>query len=153
MNDGIETAKDFIRATRDILKTMAGMEARPGAPYVKKDRTAEGDVSAIIGVTGDRTGTISVSFSRACAMALVKGMLGDSVEDIVKDTQDAVGEVANMVSGQARASSAARGIVMQGSTPSVIMGVGHSISHQSGRPVMAIPFSTESGDFTVEFCF
>jgi chemotaxis protein CheX len=153
MNDGIETARDFIRATRDILRTMAGMEARAGAPYVKKDRAAEGDVSAIIGVTGDRTGTISVSFSRACAVALVRGMLGDSVEDIVQDTRDAVGEVTNMVSGQARASLAARGIVMQGSTPSVIMGDGHRITHQSGCPVMAIPFSTDSGEFTVEFCF
>jgi chemotaxis protein CheX len=153
MNEGIETAKDFIRATVDILKTMAGMEAKAGVPFVKKDRTAEGDVSAVIGVTGDRTGTISVSFSRACALALVQGMLGDSVEDIVRDTQDAVGEVTNMVSGQARASLAAKGITMQGSTPSVIMGVGHRISHQSGRPVMAIPFTTEAGDFTVEFCF
>ncbi|MDR2124822.1 MAG: chemotaxis protein CheX [Desulfovibrio sp.] len=153
MNEDIETAKDFIRATLDVLKTMAFLEAKAGTPYVKKDRTAEGDVSAIIGVTGDRTGTISVSFSRACALALVRGMLGDSVEDIVQDTRDAVGELANMVSGQARASLAARGIVMQGSTPSVIMGVGHHISHQSGRPVMAIPFSAESGEFTVEFCF
>ncbi|MDR1946192.1 MAG: chemotaxis protein CheX [Desulfovibrio sp.] len=153
MNDHIEIARDFVKATLDILNTMAGMRAQAGMPFIKKDRTAGGDVSAIIGVTGDRTGTISVTFSRGCAVALVKGMLGDSAEDIIKDIQDAVGEVANMVSGQARASLAVRGTVMQGSTPSVIMGDGHTISHQSGKPVVAIPFSTDAGDFTVEFCF
>ncbi|MDR3176486.1 MAG: chemotaxis protein CheX [Desulfovibrio sp.] len=153
MDEGLKIAKHFIKATREILGTMAGLDAQPGTPYVKKNLVAKGDVSAVVGVTGDRTGTISVSFSRSCAIALVRGMLGDSVEDIIRDTQDAVGELSNMVSGQARAALAGEGLVMQGSTPSVIMGNGHTISHAAGKPVMAMPFSTEYGDFTVEFCF
>ncbi|MDR0827944.1 MAG: chemotaxis protein CheX [Desulfovibrio sp.] len=153
MSDGIEIAKHFIKATEDILLTMACMKAKAGVPYVKKNLVAKGDVSAVVGVTGDRTGTISVSFPRACAVALVKGMLGDDIEDIIKDTQDAVGELTNMISGQTRAAMAGEGIVMQGSTPSVIMGDGHTISHASGKPVMAMPFATEHGEFTVEFCF
>ncbi|MDR2801531.1 MAG: chemotaxis protein CheX [Desulfovibrio sp.] len=153
MDDDLRIAKHFIKATREILMTMAGLDVKAGTPYVKKNLVAKGDVSAVVGVTGDRTGTISVSFSRSCAIALVRGMLGDSVEDIIRDTQDAVGELANMVSGQARAALAGEGLVMQGSTPSVIMGSGHTISHAAGMPVMAMPFTTEHGDFTVEFCF
>ena len=153
MLHGVEIAKPFIKATLEVLGTMAGISAKAGAPYVKKDLAAKGDVSAIVGVTGDKTGTIAVSFSRPCAIALVKGMLGDDVQDILQDIQDAVGEVTNMVSGQARAQLAGMGITLQGSTPTVIIGDGHIIRHITANPVVAIPFSSESGDFTVEFCF
>lgn len=153
MLDGIAIAKPFIKATQSILETMAGMKAKAGKPYVKKNNEAEGDISAIVGVTGDATGTIALTFSRECASALVTGMLGDDVQDIHQDSQDAVGEVTNMVSGQARASLVDMGITLQGSTPTVITGDRHKIRHMSANPVIAIPFSTKSGNFTVEFCF
>lgn len=152
MLSDIDIAKSFIKATTDILSTMAGIEARPGAPYVKKSAAARGDVSAIVGVTGPKRGTIAVSFTEACAVALVRGMLGDDIQDLMQDTQDAVGEVANMVSGQARANLAAKGLTLQGATPTVIIGKNHMISHTTTSPVMAIPFSTPAGEFTVEFC-
>ena len=153
MLSGIDTARPFVRATLDILSTMAGIQASAGQPYVKKNATATGDVSAIVGVTGDKKGSIAVTFSRACAIALVKGMLGDDIQDVLQDTQDAVGEVTNMVSGQARAGLTEMGLTLQGSTPTVIVGTSHTIRHISAGPVIAIPFTSAVGDFTVEFCF
>ncbi len=147
-----EIAKYFVKATTGIVATMAGIEAVPGTPFVKKDQTARGDISAIIGVTGPRKGTIAMSFTKECAFAIVLGMLGDSVEDLMQDAQDAVGEIANMVSGQARAGIAEKGLVLQGATPSVITGENHHIRHMSSGAVIAIPFSTKAGPFTVEFC-
>lgn len=153
MLEGVAVAKPFIKATLDILSTMACITATPGKPYVKKNHVAVGDVSAVVGVTGDKVGTIAVSFTKSSAIALVKGMLGDDIHDLMQDVQDAVGEVANMISGQARAALAENGMVLQGSTPTVILGDGHIISHISSNPVVAIPFATEHGEFTVEFCF
>ena len=152
MLSDIDIAKSFIKATTNILSTMATIEAKPGAPYVKKSAVAKGDVSAIVGVTGPKRGTIAVSFTEACAVALVKGMLGDDIQDLMQDTQDAVGEVANMISGQARANLAAKGLTLQGATPTVIIGKNHIVSHTTTSPVMAIPFVTPAGEFTVEFC-
>ena len=153
MLSGIEIARPFVKATLEILHTMAGIEASAGKPYVKKSHTAAGDVSAIVGVTGDKKGSIAATFTRACAIALVKGMLGDDIQDVLQDTQDAVGEVTNMVSGQARAGLVDLGLTLQGSTPTVIVGTGHTIRHISNSPVVAIPFSSAAGEFTVEFCF
>lgn len=151
--NGIEVAKPFIAATVNVLSTMAGIQPQPGKPYVKKNNVAKGDVSAVIGITGHKNGSISVTFTKSCAIALVKGMLGDDIQDILQDTKDAVGEVTNMISGEARAGLAEMGMVFQGSTPSVIMGDGHTISHVTKSPIMAIPFLTNHGEFTVEFCF
>ncbi len=153
MLSGVEIAKPFVKATLDILNTMAGLSATAGAPYVKKNYMAKGDVSALVGVSGDKSGSIAVSFSRPCAIALVKGMLGDDIENVLQDTQDAVGEVTNMISGQARAGLQLLGLTLQGTTPTVIVGDGHTIRHISSSPVVAIPFQTPSGEFTVEFCF
>ncbi len=153
MPSGVEIAKPFIKATVDILDTMAGLKATPGTPYVKKNNIAKGDVSALVGVSGDRTGTIAVSFTKPCAIALLRGMLGDDIQDLLSDLQDAVGEIANMISGQARAGMVELGLTLQGSTPTVIVGDNHMLRHISSSPVMAIPFSSAAGEFTVEFCF
>jgi chemotaxis protein CheX len=149
----VEIAKPFIQATIQVLSTMASITPMAGAPYVKKNDVACGDVSAIVGITGDKAGSISVTFTKACAIGLVKGMLGDDIKDIVQDTKDAVGEVTNMISGQARSGLSEMGMNFHGSTPTVIMGDNHTISHVTKGPIMAIPFTTNVGEFTVEFCF
>ncbi|MFV0421983.1 chemotaxis protein CheX [Oleidesulfovibrio sp.] len=149
---GIEIAKPFVTATTNVLSTMAGITPTPGQPYVKKNNVAKGDVSAVVGITGHKNGSISVTFTKQCAIAVVKAMLGDDIQDIIQDTKDAVGEVTNMISGQARAALAEMGMVFQGATPSVIMGDGHTISHVTKSPIIAIPFKTNHGEFTVEFC-
>jgi chemotaxis protein CheX len=149
----VELAKPFITATISVLSTMAQVTPVAGKPYVKKNNVAQGDVSGLVGVTGDKTGSVSISFTKVCAITIVKNMLGDDIQDLLQDVKDAVGEITNMISGQARAGLAEMGIVLQGSTPTVIMGDNHSISHVTNAPIMAIPFSTPNGDFTIEFCF
>ncbi|NCC24326.1 MAG: chemotaxis protein CheX [Deltaproteobacteria bacterium] len=148
-----ELAKPFIKATKDVLVAMANINPTAAKPYVKKDNTAQGDVSAVIGLSGDKNGTFAISFSKKCALHIVKQMLGDAIEDLMNDVQDAVGEISNMISGQARVGLVDLGVTLAGSTPSVIMGDGHTIKHVTKAPVMAIPFSTENGEFTIEFCF
>lgn len=149
----ITIAKHFIKATKDILGTMAGIAPREGKPFVRKNGPQEGNISAIIGVTGMRKGSICVNFGREAAKELIVGMLGDDIVDEQQDMEDAVGEISNMISGQARASLDAEGLNMQGSTPTLITGSGHSIHYTASGPIIAIPFELGEGAFTVEFCF
>ncbi|NMC49016.1 MAG: chemotaxis protein CheX [Desulfovibrio sp.] len=148
-----EVARPFVEATRHVLSMMAQLDPAAGKPYIKKGSSATGDVSAVVGLTGDKHGSISLSFSKKCAIAIVKNMLGDDIVDIIQDAKDAVGEVTNMISGQARAGLSQLGLNLQSSTPTVIFGDNHTISHVTSGPVIAIPFSSEFGDFTLEFCF
>lgn len=152
MND-VALAKPFVQATINVLSSMTGMSPVPGKPYVKKTDKAQGDVSAIVGITGCKSGAVALSFSQACAIALVKGMLGDAIEDIIADTRDAVGEITNMISGQARAMLSEMGLPLQGSTPSIIFGANHSLAFPGQITTIAIPFETDYGSFTLEFCF
>ena len=89
-------AKPFIKATQDVLSAMAALNITADTPYLKKDRKGTGDVSAVIGITGDKSGSFSISFDRKTAIHLTRQMLGDAIEDIVQDVQDAVGEITNI---------------------------------------------------------
>ena len=149
----VALAKPFVQATINVLSSMTGLSPVPCKPYVKKTDKAQGDVSAIVGITGCKSGAVALSFSQSCAIALVKGMLGDAIEDIIADTRDAVGEITNMISGQARATLSEMGLPLQGSTPSIVFGANHSLSFPGQVTTVAIPFETDYGAFTLEFCF
>ena len=150
--ESVEIAKAFIAATTNILSTMVSITPVAGKPFVKTDRTALGDFSAVVGVTGKYIGSICVTFTREGGIHVAQAMLGDALEDLEQDIIDTVGEITNIISGQTRATLAEKGIVLQGSTPTIIVGEKHRITHLSRAPVMCIPFSIPTGSFSVEFC-
>ena len=148
----IRLVNPFIDATLHVLKTIAATEAVAGKPYIKKDHQARGDVTGIIGLTGEASGTISVSFTESCIIAIVSRMFGEEIESLNGEIEDAVGEISNMISGQARQKLEGMGKLIHGAIPSVIVGKGHTISHFTSHPVVAVPFETPDGGFTIEVC-
>lgn len=148
----VDLVNPFIDATLHVLKTMSSTEAVPGKPYIKEDKQARGDVTAVIGLTGEASGTISVSFTEGSIIAIVSRMFGEKVESLNGEIKDAVGEIANMISGQGRRKLEEMGKVLHGAIPSVIMGKNHSVSHFTTKPVVAVPFETDAGGFTIEIC-
>jgi len=142
----------FIDATLNVLGTMASTRARAGKPYIKKDKVARGDVTGVIGLTGEAKGTISVSFTEKSILAIVSNMFKEEMKELNEEVKDDVGEITNMISGVARKRLEELGRSLKAAIPTVIMGKNHSISHITTSPVIAIPFSTDNGDFTIEVC-
>ncbi len=132
---------------------MAFMTVDAGKPYLKKGNLAVGDVSGVIGLTGVANGTIAVTFEEHCILAVVSNMLGEKMDTLNEDIADAVGELTNMISGQARKELEEVGKVFKAAIPSVITGKNHSIKHYVDGPKIAIPFKTKGGKFTIEVCF
>lgn len=143
----------FINATLNVLETMAFITVTPGKPYVKKDNLAVGDVTGILGLTGIANGTIAVTFEEKCILTIVSNMFGEAMEMLNDEISDAVGELTNMISGQARRELEQMGKVFKAAIPSVVTGKNHSIRHYSEGPQIAIPFNTDGGNFTIEVCF
>ncbi len=143
----------FIDGTLNVLETMAFTKARAGRPYLKKDQVALGDVSAVIRLTGEARGTISVSFTEQSILAIVTNMFGEEMKEINNEIKDAVGEITNMISGQARQKLEELGKSLKAEIPSVIAGNNHTIDHITTSQIIAIPFETDNGTFTIEVCF
>jgi chemotaxis protein CheX len=142
----------FINATINVLDTMAFVKAKPGKPYLKKDDTARGDVTGVIGLTGMAHGTISVTFEENSILKIISNMFGEEITTLDHEVADAVGELTNMISGQARMELEQKGKVFEAAIPSVITGKGHKIIHITEGPKIAIPFEIDEGAFTIEVC-
>ncbi|MDY7036386.1 MAG: chemotaxis protein CheX [Thermodesulfobacteriota bacterium] len=149
----VKLINPFIDATLHVLETIASTSAMPGKPYLKKDKVARGDVSGVIGLTGDVKGTISVSFTEKSILSIVSRMFGEEIEKLNEEIQDAVGEITNMISGQARQKLEELGRSLDAAIPTVVMGTNHSITHITNQHIVAIPFDTDKGRFTIEVCF
>jgi len=142
----------FINATLNVLETMAYVTCKAEKPYLKEDDVAKGDVTGVIGLTGSVNGTIAVTFNEGSILEIVSNMLGEKIKTLDKEVTDAVGELTNMISGQARKELEDKGQVFETAVPSVLSGKNHIITHSAEGAKIAIPFKTKGGDFTIEVC-
>ncbi len=149
----VKLVNPFINATINVLETMAFVSVNAGKPYLKKDNVAVGDVTGVLGLTGVANGTISVTFEEKCILTVVSNMFGETMTELNSEIADAVGELTNMISGQARRELGEMGKVFKAAIPSVITGRNHSVTHFTDGPKIAIPFEIDNGDFTIEICF
>ncbi len=142
----------FINATANVLEKMAFTKSEAGKPYPKKDDVAIGDVSGVIGFTGETNGTVSVTFDESCILQIVTNMFGEEMNELNNEVADAVGEITNMISGQARKEIEEVGKIFHGAIPTVIIGKNHKLEPVTSGPKVAIPFKTDAGGFTIEIC-
>ena len=137
----------FINSIQEVLRTMARIDVKIGAPVLKKNPLPTYDVSGIIGFSGAFVGSMVLSFQQATASAIVAAFAGTSIAPDSLDYTDAVGELANMIAGSAKT---AFGGGTNISVPSIIVGHGHSIARLQDVPCLIIPCHTTAGDFAVE---
>lgn len=142
----------FIYGTMEVMETMAFVKPSAGKPFAKTDDAAHGDVSGIIGMTGDATGSLAMSFSEACIIGLVSKMLGETYTEMNKNVLDAVGELTNMISGSARKLMEKDDLKVVAAIPTIVFGKAHTVRHIIKGPSIVIPFETEVGKFVIDVC-
>ena len=135
----------FLSGTINVLKTMAFVEVNPGKPFLKKDHVACGDVTGIIGLTGAATGSLSVTFNFVMIQKIMMNMLGEEVNEVTNDVRDAVGELTNMISGDARRLLQQEGLSLTAAIPTIVAGKNHTIKHVISGPIIVMPFESDGG--------
>ncbi len=148
-----EYVNPFLKGTINVLQMMAMVEPKPGKPFVKQDRKSSGDITGNIGLTGTTKGVVVVSFSKECALKVISSMMGEEYQDLTDEVRDAVGELTNMISGDARRALAELGASFEAGIPTVVVGKGHEITTMGSGPCLAIPFQVDGLDMTVEVSF
>jgi chemotaxis protein CheX len=143
----------IIDATLHTIETTASITSKALKPYLKKKKTAQGDISVIIAISGDIKGSISISFTEEIILRIVSNMFGEEMKKMNDEIRDAVGEMGNMVSGQVSTKLATLGKTIKANVSKVLMGDDHIIEHLDRRPVIAMPYKTDNGKFTIEACF
>ena len=139
----------FIESTLRSLDMMAGIQAEKAGLELKEDLITTYDVSAIIGLTGETSGSIIISMPEALACKIASNMLMEEIASLNRNVEDAIGEIGNIVVGDARRALIQDGHSLNISIPTVVIGVGHKISRSGDVPCIAIPFTTPFGNFEV----
>jgi len=137
----------FLNAVQNIFETMIDIPFSLGKPSIKKEATASHEISGIIGITGEVIGSVVVSFPETIAIQLASELLGEVLEEVNADCTDAIGEIANMIAGDAKNGFPEGNTSV--SVPTVIIGK-HKVAYPSGVPIITIPCKTNSGWFAID---
>lgn len=138
----------FMTSIQNVFSTMFQLPVTIGEPSIKTDKTATHDVSGIIGVSGEMVGTIVLSMPKSAAVSIVALFTGTEMDSSSDDFADAVGELVNMISGNAKAEFQRKGVSI--SCPSVVIGQDHRVSSPSGTACVMIPCQTDCGEVVLE---
>lgn len=142
----------FLYGTLEVLEKMAFIKPVAGKPYVKSDDTARGDVSGIIGMTGDAVGSLALSFSEECIIYITNNMLGENHTEMNKEVLDTAGELTNIISGAARKLMEKDELKVFAAIPTIVYGKQHMVRHVVSGPSIVLPFQTEKGTFVIDVC-
>lgn len=139
----------FVESVLSNLEQMAAIKAEKLELSVTRDAKTTMEVSGVIGLSGGVKGSAIVSFPKTIALAVASAMFMEELTEINEDVKDAIGEFANIFVGNARNKLVDEGLNITISTPTIIVGKGHEISHPQSIPFLVIPFKTDVGDFQI----
>ncbi|MEM6331073.1 MAG: chemotaxis protein CheX [Planctomycetota bacterium] len=147
----VEHINPFLAAVHNTFTTMLSTEARRGDLSLGDPRRRAFPISGVIGLSGRAQGTVVINLSKEVALAAASHMLLEPKTEIDDEVLDAVGELANVVAGQAKVELEEYELSV--SLPNVVTGEGHEIRFPSATPPLCVPFESDFGAFRLEVGF
>lgn len=138
----------FVSSICNTFETMCKLKVTIGKPELKTNDEPRTDVSSIIGFSGDAAGCVVIHFTFETASTVASAFAGIEITPEHPDFADAIGELANMVAGGAKAKF--NGLNIGISLPNVIVGKDHNVSASKSSPRVVLPCETSAGSFFVE---
>ncbi len=129
MNINAEYINPFLEAASAVFKSIMGVELRRGKLSIKEYPEPTHEVAIIIGITGAVTGEVVYSMSYSMVFKIASILAPGITEDQVKtEYKDIIGELANMITGNAMNLFAYSGKRIEMTTPTVIDGKNFTIT-------------------------
>ena len=130
---------DAILRSTDAGFQMAGIAPEPVGASRLASRSLE--ISAVIGMVGRRTGTLTLNISSRAAIYLSNAFAGTNKNELNDEVLDAVAEITNIIAGRMKAelSDTNYGIT-QISCPSIIIGGDYRVYHFQGFESASVEF-------------
>jgi CheY-specific phosphatase CheX len=136
----------FISAASLALAEMAGAEVV--AEAICQKTLSLGDISAVIELSND--GALVLGFPQKTATAfagqILKGVVPEPDQDMIRDC---VGEIANVIGGQAKALLAETPFRLVLSMPTVVAGQIPELLPSPSRDCLGVIFHSDLGEFTM----
>jgi chemotaxis protein CheX len=140
----VDYIEAFVDVCTSVFQDLAGMELSSDSPFFISTNTSEKedwDISGVIGLSGDARGAIAVSFKADLALLLTDKLTGIQHTSLDDDVTDAVGELVNIIAGNAKKKLESNfNLVI--SIPSIVKGRGHTIVwSREHAEILCLPFT------------
>lgn len=143
-----------VRVINAIIKSTTNVLVQFGVTDVKMEKACQkspsdslsGEISSIVDIKSRNfQGYLTISFDKGSYLEVVSSMLMEEQTELTPDNQDAVGEINNIIFGNAKAEITSFGIDL--TVPRVLIGHNQQLNCPEGSAAMMIPFSTGKGKF------
>ncbi|KMT22011.1 chemotaxis protein CheX [Clostridium cylindrosporum] len=119
----VKNINPFLDSLKGILEQFGVTDIKVADLSRKEKMLVEKEVSAIIGIVGDLKGNVSYCMSEDTAKKVISAMMmGMCIEEIDEIGRSAVGELTNMITGNAITSMCENGRSIDITTPSMVFG-------------------------------
>jgi chemotaxis protein CheX len=140
----VEYINPFIEASQSVLEMMTGAKPTLGQVYVKKTPYESANIAVIVGLTGKIRGQVVISMTEASALEIASAMMGGmQVTEMDEISKSAISELGNMIMGNTATILASRGISIEITPPSLLVGERMMISPAHMRTV-CVPLNTSA---------
>lgn len=145
-----EYINPFIKASTEVLKTIANIDFQTGTPYLKGNPFGADNLIILVGITGEIRGqaVISMSFEMAKHVASCM-MMGMPVEEIDEMAKSALSELGNMIMGNTATLLFNQGVNIDITPPTLMIGEKLQIS-SGGMQTVGVPLICDAGTVTVD---
>jgi chemotaxis protein CheX len=126
---------------------MIDLSVVSGKPSLKKEKRPTTEVIGLISMAGPVSGFICLGLSKKLAFYLSSKLLECQITENTADCIDAIGEIINMIAGNAKSDFPDDGISI--SVPKVIFDSANE-TYPITAPVISIPFETKGEAFFVD---
>lgn len=138
----------YIEQTIFVFDNMLNWRLDRKTVSVKKNYAPTYEVSGIIGLSGDVSGVVALSFSQDLACRMLSELLGVEIFEIDDEVVDMVGEIVNTLAGRATSEMVSYDIGL--SLPTVLVGGAKSIGFPRESTPFAVEFTTPWGPIALE---
>jgi chemotaxis protein CheX len=112
-----------------------------------------GDISAVLGLTAESGEVLVLSFPAQTAAALAGRVLAEVTQAPEDDlVRDCMGELANVIAGQAKTLLAETPYQLLLATPRVLSGPGLEVGSRPDTESLVVVFGSDAGDFALQVC-
>ncbi len=143
-----EFVNPFLTAAQHVFRMELGWELEFSGAELANDEVTSEDITAFIGVTGELEGNVFYGFRRPVMRSIVTTMLGRPQAGMDQLALSALGELANMITGNASGGLAAAGYTTDLTPPRLVWPKGSRFT-TLGIPQILIRFETECGPFPI----
>lgn len=142
----VEYINPFIEASQSVLMMMTGKKPNLKQVYLRKSPFQSDNIAVIVGLTGKIRGQVIISLNIESALAVASAMMGGMpVSELDDISKSAISELGNMIMGNTATLLASRGIGIEITPPSLLVGEKITIA-PSNMKTICVPLEIMDGN-------